>query len=133
MDIRIGDILQIKSKEFCVPDRYSNQNIRLTKESFIKVIYIESKGDILLKDLNTGLEFIEDYNNLDSFYNKITINYKNDTNLSVKPITSIINDIDVSINDKVKELEKKINKRFELKDKLEKQYRWRHPRNNKRR
>lgn len=133
MDIRIGDILQIKSKEFCVPDRYSNQNIRLTKESFIKVIYIESKGDILLKDLNTGLEFIEDYNNLDSFYNKITINYKNDTNLSVKPITSIRNDIDVSINDKVKELEKKINKRFELKDKLEKQYRWRHPRNNKRR
>lgn len=133
MDIRIGDILQIKSKEFCVPDRYSNQNIRLTKESFIKVIYIESKGDILLKDLNTGLEFIEDYNNLDSFYNKITINYKNDTNLSVKPIKSIRNDIDVSINDKVKELEKKINKRFELKDKLEKQYRWRHPRNNKRR
>lgn len=133
MNIRIGDILQIKSKEFCVPDRYSNQNIRLTKESFIKVIYIESKGDILLKDLNTGLEFIEDYNNLDSFYNKITINYKNDTNLSVKPITSIRNDIDVSINDKVKELEKKINKRFELKDKLEKQYRWRHPRNNKRR
>lgn len=133
MDIRIGDILQIKSKEFCVPDRYSNQNIRLTKESFIKVIYIESKGDILLKDLNTGLEFIEDYNNLDSFYNKITINYKNDTNLSVKPITSIRNDIDVSINDKVKELEKKINKKFELKDKLEKQYRWRHPRNNKRR
>lgn len=133
MDIRIGDILQIKSKEFCVPDRYSNQNIRLTKESFIKVIYIESKGDILLKDLNTGLEFIEDYNNLDSFYNKITINYKNDTNLSVKPIKSIRNDIDVSINDKVKELEKKINKKFELKDKLEKQYRWRHPRNNKRR
>lgn len=133
MDIRIGDILQIKSKEFCVLDRYSNQNIRLTKESFIKVIYIESKGDILLKDLNTGLEFIEDYNNLDSFYNKITINYKNDTNLSVKPIKSIRNDIDVSINDKVKELEKKINKRFELKDKLEKQYRWRHPRNNKRR
>ena len=133
MDIRIGDILQIKSKEFCVPDRYSNRNIKLTKESFIKVIYIESKGDILLKDLNTGLEFIEDYNNLDSFYNKITINYKNDTNLSVKPITSTINDINVSINDKVKELEKKINKKFELKDKLEKQYRWRHPRNNKRR
>ena len=133
MDIRIGDILQIKSKEFCVPDRYSNQNIRLTKESFIKVIYIESKGDILLKDLNTGLEFIEDYNNLDSFYNKITINYKTDTNLNVKPITSIRNDIDVSINDKVKELEKKINKKFELKDKLERQYRWRHPRNNKRR
>lgn len=128
MDIRIGDILQIKSKEFCVPDRYSNQNIRLTKESFIKVIYIESKGDILLKDLNTGLEFIEDYNNLDSFYNKITT----DT-IRVKPITSIRNDIDVSINDKVKELEKKINKKFELKDKLEKQYRWRHPRNNKRR
>lgn len=133
MNIRIGDILQIKSKEFCVPDRYSNQNIRLTKESFIKVIYIEPKGDILLKDLNTGLEFIEDYNNLDSFYNKITINYKTDTNLSVKPIKSIRNDIDVSINDKVKELEKKINKKFELKDKLEKQYRWRHPRNNKRR
>ena len=131
MDIRIGDILQIKSKEFCVPDRYSNRNIRLTKESFIKVIYIEPKGDILLKDLNTGLEFIEDYNNLDSFYNKI-INYKTDTIL-VKPITSIGNDIDVFINDKVKELEKKINKKFELKDKLEKQYRWRHPRNNKRR
>lgn len=128
MDIRIGDILQIKSKEFCVPDRYSNQNIRLTKESFIKVIYIEPKGDILLKDLNTGLEFIEDYNNLDSFYNKITT----DT-IRVKPITSIRNDIDASINDKVKELEKKINKKFELKDKLEKQYRWRHPRNNKRR
>lgn len=128
MDIRIGDILQIKSKEFCVPDRYSNQNIRLTKESFIKVIYIEPKGDILLKDLNTGLEFIEDYNNLDSFYNKITT----DT-IRVKPITSTRNDIDVSINDKVKELEKKINKKFELKDKLEKQYRWRHPRNNKRR
>lgn len=128
MDIRIGDILQIKSKEFCVPDRYSNRNIRLTKESFIKVIYIEPKGDILLKDLNTGLEFIEDYNNLDSFYNKITT----DT-IRVKPITSTINDINVSINDKVKELEKKINKKFELKDKLEKQYRWRHPRNNKRR
>lgn len=128
MDIRIGDILQIKSKEFCVPDRYSNRNIKLTKESFIKVIYIESKGDILLKDLNTGLEFIEDYNNLDSFYNKITT----DT-IRVKPITSTRNDIDVSINDKVKELEKKINKKFELKDKLEKQYRWRHPRNNKRR
>lgn len=128
MNIRIGDILQIKSKEFCVPDRYSNRNIKLTKESFIKVIYIESKGDILLKDLNTGLEFIEDYNNLDSFYNKITT----DT-IRVKPITSTINDIDVSINDKVKELEKKINKKFELKDKLEKQYRWRHPRNNKRR
>lgn len=128
MNIRIGDILQIKSKEFCVPDRYSNRNIKLTKESFIKVIYIESKGDILLKDLNTGLEFIEDYNNLDSFYNKITT----DT-IRVKPITSTINDINVSINDKVKELEKKINKKFELKDKLEKQYRWRHPRNNKRR
>lgn len=126
MNIRIGDILQIKSKEFCVPDRYSNRNIKLTKESFIKVIYIESKGDILLKDLNTGLEFIEDYNNLDSFYNKITT-------VRVKPITSNINDINVSINDKVKELEKKINKKFELKDKLEKQYRWRHPRNNKRR
>lgn len=128
MDIRIGDILQIKSKEFCVPDRYSNRNIKLTKESFIKVIYIESKGDILLKDLNTGLEFIEDYNNLDSFYNKITTDI-----IRVKPITSIRNDIDVFINDKVKELEKKINKKFELKDKLEKQYRWRHPRNNKRR
>ena len=128
MNIRIGDILQIKSKEFCVTDRYSNRNIKLTKESFIKVIYIESKGDILLKDLNTGLEFIEDYNNLDSFYNKITT----DT-IRVKPITSTINDINVSINDKVKELEKKINKKFELKDKLEKQYRWRHPRNNKRR
>lgn len=128
MNIRIGDILQIKSKEFCVPDRYSNRNIKLTKESFIKVIYIESKGDILLKDLNTGLEFIEDYNNLDSFYNKITT----DT-IRVKQITSTINDINVSINDKVKELEKKINKKFELKDKLEKQYRWRHPRNNKRR
>ena len=128
MNIRIGDILQIKSKEFCVPDRYSNRNIKLTKESFIKVIYIESKGDILLKDLNTGLEFIEDYNNLDSFYNKITT----DT-ICVKPIKFTRNDIDVSINDKVKELEKKINKKFELKDKLEKQYRWRHPRNNKRR
>lgn len=133
MNIRIGDILQIKSKEFCVPDRYNNKNIRLTKESFIKVIYIESKGDILLKDLNTGLEFIEDYNNLDSFYNKITINHKNDTIISVKPIASIRNDIDFSITDKVTELEKKINKKLEIKDKLERQYRWRHSRINKRR